>query len=50
VFKDLLSFFALSFLIFVHELGHFLAGKILGARVEEFGLGYPPRVWGEEGW
>jgi len=48
VFKDLLSFFALSFLIFVHELGHFLAGKILGARVEEFGLGYPPRVWGKK--
>jgi len=47
VFRALLSFFALSFLVFVHELGHFLAGKFLGARVEEFGLGYPPRVWGK---
>ena len=47
MFKDLLTLFALSFLVFVHEIGHFLAGKLLGARVEEFGLGYPPKVWGK---
>ncbi|MDP2651578.1 MAG: site-2 protease family protein, partial [bacterium] len=31
-------------LIVVHELGHFIAAKLSGMRVDEFGLGYPPRV------
>lgn len=31
-------------LIVVHELGHFFAAKWAGMRVEEFGLGYPPRA------
>lgn len=34
----------LSALIIVHELGHFLAAKKFGIRVDEFGLGYPPRA------
>ncbi len=34
----------LVFLIVVHELGHFVAAKIFGVRVEEFGVGYPPRA------
>ncbi len=37
-------FFVLGFLIFVHELGHYLAARISGVRVLEFGLGYPPRL------
>ncbi len=32
-------------LIFVHEFGHFLACKILGIEVEEFGCGFPPRAF-----
>ncbi len=36
----------LGLLIFVHELGHFLAAKLLGVRVEEFGFGFPPRIFG----
>lgn len=32
-------------LIVVHELGHFIAAKLSGMRVDEFGLGYPPKVW-----
>lgn len=31
-------------LIVVHELGHFLAAKLFRVRVEEFGVGYPPRA------
>lgn len=31
-------------LILVHELGHFVAAKLSGMRVDEFGLGYPPRA------
>ncbi len=35
----------LSLLVFVHELGHYLAAKMSGVVVEEFGLGYPPRLF-----
>ncbi len=38
---------SLSALILVHELGHFWAAKIFGVKVEEFGLGFPPRLWGK---
>lgn len=31
-------------LILVHELGHFVAAKLSGVRVEEFGIGFPPRL------
>ncbi|MEA1929284.1 MAG: RIP metalloprotease RseP [Patescibacteria group bacterium] len=34
----------LGVLIFVHELGHFLTAKKFGIRVDEFGLGFPPRL------
>lgn len=36
----------LGILIFVHELGHFIAAKKMGVRVEEFGFGFPPRIFG----
>jgi regulator of sigma E protease len=34
----------LGSLVFVHELGHFLAAKWAGIRVEEFGMGFPPAL------
>jgi len=34
----------LSALVIVHELGHFLVAKKFGIRVDEFGLGFPPRL------
>ena len=36
----------LSLLVFIHELGHFLTAKKFGIKVTEFGLGFPPRIWG----
>jgi regulator of sigma E protease len=36
----------LGLLVFVHELGHFVAAKKSGMKVEEFGFGFPPRVFG----
>lgn len=36
----------LGILVFVHELGHFFVAKKNGVRVEEFGFGYPPRIFG----
>ncbi|MEX0935290.1 MAG: RIP metalloprotease RseP [Gemmatimonadota bacterium] len=36
----------LGVLIFVHELGHFLAARSVGIRVERFSIGLGPRIWG----
>ena len=35
----------ISLLILVHELGHFIAAKQAGLRVDEFGFGFPPRMF-----
>jgi regulator of sigma E protease len=34
----------LVFLILAHEFGHFAAAKLFGIRVDEFGIGFPPRA------
>ncbi len=36
----------LGLLVFVHELGHFIMAKRAGMAVEEFGFGFPPRLFG----
>ncbi len=36
----------LGVLVFIHELGHFIMAKRAGAKVEEFGFGFPPRIFG----
>lgn len=33
-------------LILVHEFGHYITAKVSDVKVEEFGLGLPPRIWG----
>ena len=38
----------LSVLIFIHELGHFLMARKFGVKVEEFGFGLPPRIFGKK--
>ncbi len=35
---------AIAALIFIHELGHFLVARLLGVEIEEFGIGFPPRM------
>ena len=35
-------------LVVVHELGHFVTAKLGGVAVQEFGLGYPPRLWAKK--
>ncbi|MDA0770123.1 MAG: hypothetical protein BZY79_06360 [SAR202 cluster bacterium Casp-Chloro-G4] len=42
----MLIFPVLGFLIFIHELGHFLTAKLFGITVKEFGFGFPPRMLG----
>lgn len=36
----------LGLLVFAHELGHFVMAKRAGVKVEEFGFGLPPRLFG----
>jgi regulator of sigma E protease len=38
----------ISFLVVVHELGHYWAARKNGIRVEEFGIGYPPKLFGKK--
>ncbi len=49
IFTTALVFFLiLSILVFAHELGHFLVARFIGVRVDEFGFGLPPRLWGKK--
>jgi len=49
IFISILIFIAiLTVLIFIHEMGHYLTAKRNKVKVEEFGLGLPPRIWGFE--
>lgn len=41
----ILVIFAVSILILAHEWGHFYAARKLGVKVEEFGFGFPPKIW-----
>ena len=42
----IIAIFSLGFLIFIHELGHFLAAKRCGIRVEKFSIGFGPKLLG----
>ena len=42
----ILAILSLGFLIFIHELGHFLAAKRCGIRVEKFSIGFGPSILG----
>lgn len=44
----LATIFVISFLIFFHELGHFLAAKSLGVRVEIFSIGFGKALFEKE--
>jgi len=45
VFTIIIFIFILGLLIFAHEFGHFLMAKRAGIKVEEFGFGFPPRLF-----
>lgn len=36
---------AFGLLVFIHEFGHFITARLSGITVEEFGFGYPPRIF-----
>jgi regulator of sigma E protease len=41
----LLTLAVLLVVVMIHEIGHFVTARLTGMRVEEFGIGIPPRVW-----
>jgi len=40
----LIVIFIISFLVLIHEMGHYLVAILTGTDVDEFGLGYPPKL------
>ena len=36
---------ALSIIVGIHEFGHLLTAKMFGMRVEQYFIGFPPRIW-----
>ena len=44
----LAGIFIFGFLIAIHELGHFLAARLCGVRVNEFSIGMGPLLWHRE--
>lgn len=43
-----IAFIGLISLMVIHEFGHFILAKRFGIRVDEFGIGYPPRIFGKK--
>ena len=44
IFNIFLAAFGIGFLIFIHELGHFVMAKKVGIRVETFSIGFGPSI------
>ena len=44
----IVAFLCLIALMIIHEFGHFIVAKKFGVRVDEFGVGYPPRIFGKK--
>jgi regulator of sigma E protease len=40
--------FAFGLLVLIHELGHFLAAKWMGVRVDKFSIGFPPKIFSKK--
>jgi len=43
-----IALFSLIALLVIHEFGHFILAKRFGTKIEEFGIGYPPRIFGKK--
>lgn len=46
MFTVIIFIIVLGILVLVHEFGHFYVAKKAGMKVEEFGFGFPPRLFG----
>src|SRR3989339_1101408 len=48
IFTIIIFILVLGLLVLVHELGHFIVAKKSGVSVDEFGFGFPPRIFGKK--
>lgn len=47
VLQNFFSFVLLiSFIVFIHEFGHFYVARLCGVKIEEFAIGFGPELWG----
>jgi len=46
VITIIIALVVFSVIVLAHELGHFITGKAVRAKIEEFGIGFPPRLFG----
>lgn len=46
ILHSALTVFGIGFIIFIHELGHYMAARYVGVRVEAFSIGFGPRLFG----
>ncbi len=44
----IIAILSIVVLMVIHEFGHFIIAKKFGVKVEEFGIGYPPRIFGKK--
>jgi len=44
----ILFLIVLGALVLIHEWGHFFAARRFGIRVDEFGFGFPPKLFGKK--
>ena len=44
IFGIIVVFLCFGFIIFIHELGHFLMARKVGVKVLEFCLGFGPKI------
>jgi regulator of sigma E protease len=45
-FTILVFIVLLVVLVLTHEIGHLVSAKLCKVKVEEFGIGFPPKIWG----
>ena len=45
VWYVLIAIFALLLMVMIHEFGHYIAGKILGFKINEFSVGFGPKIF-----
>jgi regulator of sigma E protease len=48
IFTFLIALIGILGLLILHEFGHFIVAKKCGVEVQEFGVGYPPRIFGKK--
>ncbi|MEK9176063.1 MAG: M50 family metallopeptidase [Patescibacteria group bacterium] len=48
IFSAVAFLFILSVVVLIHEAGHFFMARRFGIKIEEFGFGFPPRLWSKK--